>query len=585
MSSKAGFLEVEILSAILSVVLDESPGTTKAVSLVNKHWFATGKLVAYRRQTLDFTEFAEEPQLHPQLTNEMVRKINRDNHDRWRKSRDTHGSIPRWLNDPTALRSIRHITVTGSAKREKHLPLVQLVEKLKNLKTLTWECHDPVPFALLEAIEVYHPKMQLRVTNWTRPATTANHEDSAEIALAKSRNLTTLHGTIWHCGGGSHPDLREAALQRIIVNAPNLKEVSVTTGHSGCIISCISPEQIDEVQEMTKKFFTHHQPSQSLKHLTLNGYNLSQQTTDSWGRLLDFSKLESFECSYGADLNYFQRAPDLFKNIKHVSLSFSYQKDKNVAAAADNYLSMCNPLETLSLRAWKDMVSLSTILRHGPTLKTLLLHEYESTEPDKPRDLLGADDVRHVREACPLLKDFTMDVDREEEDWEDEIENPKILGELARFGSQLNKLQLYFSLGIAAYEHGIDSKLARLVHQPAKIADADNEPPTQRPKHTNPPLSPAERAVLPPPEPERAIAGMKHIWRTVFGHRTTGSRALDIKIGEWERTMGSGYPCGWVIWEQSARSFIQLRPHERDDRPDEIVVTCQGGLAGKIEHL
>ena len=461
------------------------------------------------------------------------------------------------------------------------------MRKLKNLKTLTWESYDPVPLALLEAIEVYHPNMQLQVLNWTRPATTANHEDPAEIALANSKNLTTLHGTIWHGGGGSHPDLREAALQRIVANAPNLKEVSVTTGHSGCVISWVSPEQMEEVQEMTTKFLTHHQPNQSLKHLTLDGYYLSPQTTDSWGRLLDFSKLESFEGSRGADLNYFQRAPDLFKNIRHVTLSFNYQKHRNIAAAADNYLSICNPLETLSLRAWKDMVTLSTILKHGPTLKTLLLHEYESTEPDKPRGLLDASDVRQIRESCPVLEDLTMDVDREEEDWEDEIENPKMLGELARFGPQLNKLQLYFSLGIVAYEHGRHSTLARLAHERARIAKADNQPSTKRPKHTHTrePLSPAERAVLPPPSPVRAVAGMKHIWRTVFGHRITGSRALDIKIGEWERRMGSGYPCGWVIWEQSARSFIQLRPHERDDRQDEIVVTCQGGLAGKIEHL
>jgi hypothetical protein len=51
-----GSLEVELLSAILEYVDEESPNTTKSASLVNKHLYASARRVRSRRQLLDFTD-------------------------------------------------------------------------------------------------------------------------------------------------------------------------------------------------------------------------------------------------------------------------------------------------------------------------------------------------------------------------------------------------------------------------------------------------------------------------------------------------------------------------------------------------
>lgn len=242
-----------------------------------------------------------------------------------------------------------------------------------------------------------------------------------------------------------------------------------------------------------------------------------------------------------------------------------------------------------------DVISLPSILKHGATLKTLQLHERETMEIDVARGLLDVDDVRKIRKACPRLQDLTMDIDREAEKWEDEEENPKIYHELALFGPQLNKIQLYFNLGIAAQIVNVHTPVGRLaspvagedlttveVSSDSEFANSDDDDQPQKKRLKQDRLSARDRALLPLPEPEHASAYVKNIWHTIFGGRTTGGRALDVKVGEWERKMGRGYPAPWVLWEQSARSYIMLRPHERDDMREEVVVTCQGGLQGKL---
>jgi len=58
-------------------------------------------------------------------------------------------------------------------------------------------------------------------------------------------------------------------------------------------------------------------------------------------------------------------------------------------------------------------------------------------------------------------------------------------------------------------------------------------------------------------------------------------KELHVKVGEWEREMGGGYPAAWVIWEASNRRYIIAKPSERDDRPDDIVVrTIQSSQGG-----
>jgi hypothetical protein len=557
-----GSLEVELLSAILEYVDDESPNTTKSVSLVNKHLHATARRIRFRRQTLDLSNPGK-----------------------------VRSRLSVWLVEPDAIRCIRHLTIVDNVHSNPlGLPELQstyaflawLIRDLASLRGIVWRCASQIPLNILDAIHQCQPRAALKVYNWCREADGADHTDPAELALAHSSALTCLQASIWNSGGG-HPDLREAACKRIIANAPNLQYASITTGRSGCVFTLLSAAEEADLAAQEEQFYTHKRPSTSLKTLTLDGYGLSKDTIDHWGRFLNFSKLESLKCSRGfvPDKSYFELAPTLLTSLKHVSLNFSYNKDADIAAAADNYLATCSPLETLSLWSWMNVISLQSILKHGPTLKILQLHERESTHVDVPRALLTSTDVADIRRVCPILRDFTMDIDREALDWEQEVNNQTIYAELALFS--LDKLQLYFNLGIAAQISRATSALNDADASPdSEFCENDSGSPLAKRRKRHHSLSTREKALLPLRTAEDTVAQVKSIWRTIFKHRRTGERALDIKIGEWERKMGLGYPAHWVLWEQRNRSFLKLRPNERDDMLDEVVLTCQGGLQGKI---
>jgi hypothetical protein len=510
--------------------------------------------------------------------------------------------ISQLLAETEPLCSIRHLIIVGHAHSDSDKrpeiqstceSLARLLQSLASLRSLVWRYASPITLDILDAIHQYQPKSALKIYNWSREADDTDQNDPAELALAYSPALTCLQASIWNGGGSSHPDLREAACKRIIANAPNLQYASVTTGRSGCVIRMLSAAERVELAEKEELFHTHKQPSTSLKALTLDGYGLSRKTLDLWGRFLDLSNLESLKCSRGfvPDKSYFELAPELLTNLKHVSLNFSYNNDPDIAAAADNYLAACPPLETISLWSWMNVISLSSILKHGPTLKTLQLHERESVNLDAPRNLLTATDVADIRRLCPILHDFTMDIDREAQEWDEEVDNRTIYSELALFGSQLDKIQLYFNLGIAAQianavRHRPGGRAPSALEDAVSSSDLESEndqegPQAKQAKHDSV-LSAREKAMLPLPSPRATSEHVRSIWKTIFGPRRTGERALDIKIGEWERKMGAGYPAAWIIWEQNTKSYIMLRPHERDDMLDEVVLTCQGGLRGKI---
>ena len=626
MANKLGSLEVELLSPILEYVDDESPKTTKSACLVNKHFYVTARKVGYRRQTLDFGEFDAsyiiDSDGDSDGDSEQVRQINRGDRANGLKFDETQTKLAGWLANPEILCSIRHLTINGypfrkyadiNAKRHGKASdrlaaawksVAELIEKLGNLKILHWQYDGPIPLTILEGLHKYQPKSELKIYNFQRTSSGLDHNDPAELALSRSPALTAIKAVIWHRGGGSAIDLREAACQRIIANAPNLKYASVTTGQSGCVIRYLSPDQQASQDKMAELFHTNIRPNQTLKTLTLDGYGLSKGLVERWGKFVDFSSLEGLKCSRGfvPDKSYFSIASDLLKNLRHVSLNFASNPNLDMSTAAENYLASCAPLETLSLWSWMKVVTLPTILKHGPTLRCLQLHERESTSIEVARGLLDNEDVREIRIACPQLQEFTMDIDQETESWQDEKENPKIYHELALFGSQLNKVQLYFELGIAAQiagrptltrpaaparvvdgEEVVDADAARAFSDSdTESTNSDHDGGHQKKRLKQSRLSARKKAMLPRPSLDSTFACAKNIWKTVFGTRSTGEKALDIKIGEWERKLGAGLPAPWVQWEQSARSHLMLRPHERDDMQDKVVLMCHGGLKGRI---
>ena len=339
-------LDVELLIEILAYVDDTSPTTTRSVSLVNKHLNATSKLVVHRHKTLVFVG----PGLDSPLND--------------------------WRNDPLILHGIRRLTVSEKdgisfenagplsqadidriysggvdSLPRRHQDLADDVQKTwddlagficqtSNLRALTWNLGCPIPAVVLDALHLHQKRAWLTIKRWCRAKDSADHTDAAEITLAKSPALRSIRAAIWPEPRDHGLDMRLAAFKRIVANAPNLQFASVVRHRDTTRSS----------ENEASQFSTHKKPNGAVRHLTLDGWELSEQTLIEWGHCVDLTRLESVKCSRGLpDVSYFNEAPALLPNVKHISLNFSTQVDGSIKAAAEKYIATCAPLTSVSL--------------------------------------------------------------------------------------------------------------------------------------------------------------------------------------------------------------------------------------------
>lgn len=467
-------------------------------------------------------------------------------------------------------------------------PLVELVTKTARLIRVDFSFPTThFPLTLLDALQTHHPQVKLYIWQQHRDEE-LDHTDVAEQALAVSPILRGIKANAWYNGQHMAIDLRIAAFQRIVANAPNLEYASITKGSSGCVAYHLQPEEQAREQEAAAKFFLpSRRPNTSVRRLTLDGFNLNKATLIEWGKHISLPHLEDLKCSRGLPQStYFELAPSLLTNLKHVSLNLISARSPERTRLVDAYLSTCAPLETLSLWSWMGVVSLESILEHGGSLKRLELHERESTELNKRRGLLSVLDVRRIREGCPHLEDLTLDMDREVADWQKDIElHMELLqqiGQFGQFGRRLRRVQIYFDLGIALQTAGVN-------HQAASLSGSDADSPAEEDEALDCEESVEDevdasaghvyKGPFAPLTPEEIHKHGEQVWKIIFAeHGLVSPRELDIKWGEWERKVGSGYPAPWAFWEQRCRTHVLVRPAERDDQFGEAVVHIRGGV-------
>ncbi|KAF7509912.1 hypothetical protein GJ744_007226 [Endocarpon pusillum] len=575
-------LGTEILIEIFQYVDDESPRTTKrSLLLVNKHFYAATQLVAHRRKTICYTD---------------------------NTLKETNKRIQTWLQDPLLLRNVRHLTLTGYMYRPDRLsgdpipsssdltsmwvPLVELVTKAARLTKVSFDIATvKFPLPLLQALQTYHAQVKLYIWGYHREEE-LDHTDPAEQALAISPILRGIKGSAWVDQRSPKIDLRTAAFQRIVANAPNLELASFSKGRTGCMPP--SKDQVRKREAAAKFFLDSRGPNTSIRKLVLDGFDISKQTLVKWGTHVSLPHLEDLKISRGTpDRTYFEAAPALLTNLKHLSLNLSgVITHSEIPRLLEGYLATCAPLETLSLWSWMGVVSIDAILKHGTTLKKLELHEREASIFNDRRRLLSVEDVRRIGKGCPHLEDLTLDLDREDADWRKDLDYQKdILEELAQLGKRLRRIQIYLDLGIAMASRGralaaVQAQSSQITMPGAGIHDSERTT-----DHTalcllsaaaaNVATEPVSRDYRGPFKPPSTAEMCKHgqqLWKTIFGKPTQfGPRELDIKWGEWERKQGSGHLASWVFWEQRRKRYLRVRPAGRDDRPGEAIVHVEGG--------
>jgi hypothetical protein len=155
---------------------------------------------------------------------------------------------------------------------KKWLLFTDLLSKIPHLRSFTLQGTDQLSIALLDALEKYHPEAHL-IQNWTRLEDDEDHNNPAEIALARSPTLRSLQVRLWDTT--SHIDLRQVALKRIVGLSPKLEVLDISEGSTGLVARDITAEEIEEESRMREKFREDIIPSSnSIRSLSSRGARL-----------------------------------------------------------------------------------------------------------------------------------------------------------------------------------------------------------------------------------------------------------------------------------------------------------------------
>lgn len=529
-------------------------------------------------------------------------------------------TINKLLDNEIALRTINHLTLTasnicfhvGPQDQASHLCqlLVDLIKRVGKLHTLTWSLKFTFPPEVLQALESHQTTARLRIFDFERVDGTLDHLDAVETALSKTPLLTHFrYDTCKHVryddvSQDQSEDYRVPTFKRIIATAPRLE-------YAGCIAEDFEPPVSDsaENEDGLPKLggIVFRKPNSSIKALMLDGPNLhlSMETLTKWGGIIDLAGLETLKFSRAfPEEDYFRAASNTLRNLKQVSLNFGMtwgsstgEHPNSTLQAARDYLVSCPPLRLLSLWSWMKVVDLSALLsQHASTLEVLQLHEKEgpgSLYADAPntRKVLSVADVRSIGEQCAKLKDLTFDINRSRKDFDlsEEQTNSECLSELAKYSDQLQRVQLYFDsislhdfFFISNENDDGEQDQNRDEHDGVAGEDedyVDDEETEQSQDGTGNPSERSESATNSPPSKKAKTEQLQvssddlmrtyaiDVWKEIFGKQKYGPRLLDIKFGEWESNLNQP----WLVGKDTRR-FMEVMPHERDDRPGECFV-------------
>lgn len=473
--------------------------------------------------------------------------------------------IASWLESDTspALRGIRYLTVVGVASWQLSLIspspnpltfppippppapvddrwsfLVKLLEGLKGLKEFTFAYEKPIPIPVLKALHTRHPTAPLHIRNWTRKSIATPFGDPEEMELAASPSLRSIEAHIRY--GFRGLDLQYEAFMHIVTSAPNLQSYHYSQrsiGQVGCIIYTVSSQQRAEEMRERLKFTVENPVRKHLKAVhsnTVLSSHMLEKTPVAWESLERLSGVIITDRSNPLDAS-------VFASLKSLQLSFGWITAIDATARNFNaFISSLPPLESLSLTGAAKYADLSMLLlRHGPTLRSLNLHELESPKEDTRRNTLTSDEILDICNHCPLLEDFGLDIDRTVSHEREE----GIYTLLTTFPA-LQQLTLQFDLGLATSES---------YYRSMTRGDDALELKMTAYKSFN-------------------ESTVKELW-SKLGKRLS---KLIIRVGEKDRDLGRGYPASWVLREQSIKQYFYVTPHERDDRPGELDIIYDG---------
>ncbi|KAH6613824.1 hypothetical protein C7974DRAFT_466356 [Boeremia exigua] len=306
-------------------------------------------------------------------------------------------------------------------------PVVSLLQTVRYLKDLIYDCQSQFPPSLLEILEEQHPQCRLhhltfrfRTLLWGTPY-------PYEMQLAKSPVLHAVKITCSRRDTDGDDDYNAEAIMEIAGMAPNLKKVTVLQLQPMLANRFIRPRQPWlGLPGYTKKCIG------SLTSLSLKGYPHleSPELLQDWTRHTDFSCLQHL--TLGSDnssypkgltsetmgwLSQSQPFSQLRTLCVYLDRDDMYIERPDYSANAVSFFHALPPLQEITVRGPIDSLMVDAIVsRHGSTLKKLSIHTFERTyhnwvDARVDREIpveFTRDRLLQIQAECPALEDLAV---------------------------------------------------------------------------------------------------------------------------------------------------------------------------------
>ncbi|PPQ73614.1 hypothetical protein CVT26_010522 [Gymnopilus dilepis] len=416
--------------------------------------------------------------------------------------------------------------------------IANLISNTTQLRSVTFACPEAMPLVLIQSIRNYPTLVHLDLASWTRASSALSHEDPAELELLGLPSLRSLQAHLYNLDS-TPEDLRLPALRRLVRSSPNLHTVNVQTSSGGCVVRAYSPEEEQEWARLAAHFerttVRHKGACTTLKNLKVSGLDMLELSGE------ELSNIINVDCQ----VLPVQIAHSL-TSLKHLTL----RDQGTIGQSIDKVLMALPPLMSLNVVGWSTYLQLESVfIHHGSSLRALALHEFERTDPTKPRPVLSATDIQQICERCPHLEQLSIDINYPEEPLSEsddlDIDVHREIYDAISHLAYLRRLQLNYNLGISTYSR-------QRFGQPRKALGLVDE------------------------------AFARKLWLAGYWPKLV---ELRVSQGEAERPGSHGYPAGWVIWEGGAHHWLKVKRSERDDEQDKIVVTSHKDIPDFTEDL
>ncbi|KAJ8092233.1 hypothetical protein PM082_024064 [Marasmius tenuissimus] len=443
-------LSAEILAEIFEPVHDTSRHTIFSLLRVNKCISDAALPFVYRELSFDFTLYHTNDPCPPVIQILKMLSILPPGCAIWKATRKVtaHSRFRGvWKGEEQFYynRDGHPYSPPEELIQAKWSPLIDLLSRLTGLREVVFDCAERVPIILLQLLEDKHPSCHLHVNKWTRIRSDVKANDPYEEALARSPCLRSISARFAH-NAASTLDFNDAAFQRILALSPNLEELRYSSramtrdlGVAG-IATEIKKFEVERPVKKTRM-------KKIRWGIMYHGLLILQR----WESFFDLRNIETLELGQVyTDTEWLDYAMDygIFSGLKHLSFVIAHfpvfspqlQLFRTTLGA---FLTSLTPLESLSITNYHEHIDLpSILLHHGPSLRSLSLHQIARTEA--PRHLLSRDDLELIYSEAPRLTHLGIDLNRTIDPKSNEMVTYRVIS----IFSFLRHLTIHYDLGI-----------------------------------------------------------------------------------------------------------------------------------------